>query len=404
MSSASDRSYKWVFYTAAGFLFVGVLLRALLVAEEARVLVAALLLLLGWLVLFVIEPVVRRKWTSWSVVYLVLQTAAVIGMLLLPGDDDFYVALFAVLSMQALQRFGVWPGVGWLALFAVPTFVLFLGSYPPAETAALTVVYTALNVLLGSYALASVRAGETRDRNRALARELETTNDELRGLSERLERLAVARERNRLARELHDSVTQTIFSMTLAGQVAILVQREPAKLEVQLDRLRELAEGALAEMRALVSELRPDAPEGVDLIEGIRRDIEWRKADGVTVSFQVEEPATTRTAQGTVTPALSAVERSTLLRIAQEALNNVVKHSGSKEAVIILRLGERPSLEIRDKGAGFDLERAKEGLGMGLTGMRERAAEIGWTVDINTGPGAGTRILVERPMQERGEG
>jgi signal transduction histidine kinase len=397
MSAASRKSYKWVFYTAAGFLFAGVLLRALLVVKGTA-LVGALLLLFGWLALFLSEPAVRRRWTPWSIVYLILQTAAVFGLFLLPGDDDFYAALLAVLSMQALQRFGPWPGVLWLVLFVPVMFLPFLASYSPAEAAALALVYTALNVLLGAYALATRRAEEAHDQNRALGRDLETANAELLDYSDRLEKLAVARERNRLARELHDSVTQTVFSMTLAGQAAILLRDEPSRLDVQLDRLRELTENALAEMRVLVSELGPDALQDGGLVEAIRRDIERRRAEGITVSLQVAEQQSADTP-----PALSAAEEAALLRIVQEALNNVVKHSGATEAAIGLRLGERPSLEISDGGKGFD--RAHEGAapGLGLTSMQERAAEIGWIFEVTTELGAGTRILVERPLLERGE-
>ena len=118
MSPSSDRSYIWVFYTSAGFLFASAVLRSLLVIESETVLREALLLLLFWLGLFASERAISRRWSPWPTVYMVLQTAIVFGLFLLPGDDDFFAALFAVLSMQALQRFG-FRGAAWLAVFAL---------------------------------------------------------------------------------------------------------------------------------------------------------------------------------------------------------------------------------------------------------------------------------------------
>jgi signal transduction histidine kinase len=393
-NAASERSYFWVLYTSAGFLFAGVVVRSLLVVSQ-DVLPSALALLGAWLALLVCMAVIPGKWTPWSIAYLALQTGIVVGLLLLPGDEDFFVVLFAVLSMQAVQRFGFRWGVPWLVLFAALMMVAFLADLAPAQAVALTLAYSAVNVLTGAYALATRQAVEARDRNKALGRELEVVNAELRDSTLRLERLAVAKERNRLARDLHDSVTQTLFSMTLAGQSALLLQHEPSKLDAQLERLRELGESALAEMKVLVSELRPDSLGSTDLVESLRREGERRAQDGIAVSLHVDEEKAPGGA-----PALSAAEQSMLLRVAQEALNNIVKHSGSKQAVVILSMRDRPSLEIRDEGKGFDLQQAERGPGLGLGGMQERATELGWTVEVTTEPGAGTRVLIMRHLPE----
>ncbi len=289
MSPFSDRSYIWVFYTAAGLLLAGVVLRSVLMIEDGTVLLEALLLLLGWLALFASEPSISKRWKQWPLPYMVLQTGIVVGLFLLPGDEDFFAVLFAVLSMQALRRFGR-LGALWLVAFVPLMLAAFLADYELPQAMTLTLVYTAVNVILGLYALATRRAEQARHRNRALGQELELANAELTEYLERVESLVVAEERNRVARELHDSVTQTIFSMTLAGQsAAILLRREPSKADEQLERLRQLAESALAEMRLLVSELKPDAIGGGSLVEAIRRDVDRRRSDGVSVSFDVQE-------------------------------------------------------------------------------------------------------------------
>ena len=275
----------------------------------------------------------------------------------------------------------------------------FLFDFELGEAVALTLLYTAANVLLGAYALANRRAEEARNRTRALGRELETANAELTEYVARAEGLAVARERNRVARELHDSVTQTIFSMTLAGQsAAVLLEREPAKADAQLERLVQLAESALADMRTLVSELKPDALAGGDLVEAIRRDVDRRSRDGLNVVLEVEGAPSGPSAQP-----LSQAEEAALLRITQEAINNVAKHAGTSEATVRLRLGERPRLEIRDRGKGFDVGRANETPGMGLRGMSERAAEIGWNLEVESTVREGTRVVAERAAYRKDE-
>lgn len=389
---ASERSYFWVLYTSAGFLFAGVVVRSLLVVNRG-VLPSALALLGAWLALLVCMALIPGEWTPWSIAYLVLQTGIVVGLLLLRGDEDFFVVLFAVLSMQAVQRFGFRWGVPWLVLFAALMMIAFLADLAPAQAVSLTLAYSAVNVLTAAYALATRQAADARDRNKALGRDLEAANAELRDSTLRLERLAVAKERNRLARDLHDSVTQTLFSMTLAGQSALLLQHEPSKLDAQLERLRELGESALAEMKVLVSELRPDSFRSTDLVESLRREGERRAQDGIAVTLHVAED---KALAGV--PALSAAEQSMLLRVAQEALNNIVKHSGSKQAAVTLNLGDQPTLEIADEGKGFDPLRTKDGPGLGLASMQERAAEMGWTLEVTSEPGAGTRVLATRRL------
>ena len=93
---------------------------------------------------------------------------------------------------------------------------------------------------------------------------------------------------------------------------------------------------------------------------------------------------------------LTAAEEQGLYRIAQEALNNVAKHAGTAQASVQLRLREPFSMEIRDRGRGFDAHGATDGTGLGMTSMRERAAEIGWTLDIITAPERGTVVRVQR--------
>jgi signal transduction histidine kinase len=270
--------------------------------------------------------------------------------------------------------------------------LLLLRTYGAFEAIALAVIYTALNVFVASYALATRRAQAARTQNQALALELQEANRQLQAYSKQLEQLTVTRERHRLARELHDSVTQTIFSMTLTTQSALLLlDRDPGQASAQLDRLHQLSQSALAEMRVLISELRPDKVTEGGLVAALRRHLaDHRVSESLAVTLEVEGDQP-----------LSSAEEQGLFRIAQEALNNIVKHAQASQAHIELHLTEPLCLEIEDQGQGFDLERARDSGHVGLSSMGERAAEIGWNLRIITAPGAGTCIRVEKTSEAR---
>jgi signal transduction histidine kinase len=398
MSRSRDRSYQWVFYTTSGLLFAGSVLRAPLFIGDNRVLVPALLLLFVWLALFLTEPAITRRWGPWFHVYLVLQMAITVILLAEPETNDFFAVLFGILSMQVLERYPPRVGAACLIGFIPLMLVPLLFRYNEAEAVTLAIIYTAVNVILGAYIVATRSAARARAANQTLGGELVTANAELREYSSRLERLAVAQERSRVARDLHDSVTQTIFSMTLASQsAAILLDREPAKVGAQLDRLAELTRNALSEMHLLVTELAPDAFVEEGLVAALRHDAERRAADGLTVSVSIEAPDP----GGASSQALSPAEEKALLRIAQEALNNVAKRSRADAATIRLSFDRPPTMEIEDRGQGFDPNSLRGGPGLGLTSMRERAAEIGWDLQVESSA-AGTRVIARRKNGEGG--
>lgn len=191
-----------------------------------------------------------------------------------------------------------------------------------------------------------------------------------------------------MARELHDSVTQTIFSMNLAVQSArMLVEKDLSQVASQLDRLQELARSAVDEIQVLLSQLRvqPAAAPGLgDTLHDLVRQRQLQ--DGLLVDLQV-----------TGDRQLPEATHQGLYRIVQEALNNVAKHAGTNQAFVRLNLETRPaSLEVVDHGCGFCLpEASAEPSHLGLAGMSGRANELGWKLQIESHPGQGTRIYLE---------
>jgi len=213
-------------------------------------------------------------------------------------------------------------------------------------------------------------------------------------LYDRSQALAVLEERNRLARELHDSVTQSLYSLVLfagAGQEMVEGGRlEPVK--GHLSRIEQTAQQALKEMRLLVHELRPPVLEEEGLLGALqqRLDAVERRA-GVKVRLLVE---------GTVE--LPAPVEEGLYRIAQEALNNALKHAAATLVTVGIRVNrEQVELEVADNGVGFDLDAVSHMGGVGLASMRERAAGLGGLLVIVSEPGEGTRVRVSVGVRTR---
>jgi signal transduction histidine kinase len=377
-------------------IYASVALRGLvrLANEPWFGLVAALLALYG-LLLVLAENLLRNRVSSekpgfWlAVVYLLVQSVLVVGLLFVPPILDYFGLLFIPLSLQAVFFFGRRLGYLWIIFFSLAmASPMPIDEKGPVFWLTMTILNTGYCLLFSGYARQVQTAESVRQHNQRLLGELQVAHRRLQGYAVQVESLAAERERSRLARELHDSVTQTVFSMNLTVQSArLLLEREPDRAAHQLERLEELAAGAMGEIQALVSQLRPQSLAEEGLPTALRRLAAERQArDGLQVTLDVDGER-----------ALPEAEAAGLYRIAQEALANVVKHSGTHQATVRLNLaGEASFLEVEDGGLGFDPQVALGQRGhLGLAGMAERAREIGWSLSIESRPGRGTRIRVE---------
>lgn len=204
---------------------------------------------------------------------------------------------------------------------------------------------------------------------------------------------AALEERARLARELHDSVTQSVFSLGLFARTAQTQHaRGSDQLGGTLERVATLARDALAEMRALLFELRPAALEQEGLAGALEQLVAaMRVRSELTITYAAETDVR-----------LPADSETAIFRIVQEALGNAAKHARATAASVTLAAGDGVlRVEVRDDGVGFDPGRpAADGRsgGMGLRSMRERAAATGLTLRVMSAPGAGTRVTVTAPL------
>jgi signal transduction histidine kinase len=205
------------------------------------------------------------------------------------------------------------------------------------------------------------------------------------------ERTAVAAERNRIARDLHDSVTQTLFSATLIAEVLPkLVERNGNEGMKRLEELRQLTRGALAEMRTLLLELRPATLTEVSIDELLRQLTEAARGRArIPIEMRLN-----------VTSPLPPDAKVAFYYIAQEALNNVAKHARASTVEVELESHEGGAvLSVRDDGQGFDVSRVTpEHLGLAI--MRERSESIHGELSIISAPGEGTEIRVRWQPEE----
>jgi len=207
-------------------------------------------------------------------------------------------------------------------------------------------------------------------------------------LYERSRELSILSERNRLALELHDVVSQKLFSLKLSAEAAAtLLERDPQAARTQLDRVRELARDSLEELRSLILGLRPADLERDGLEGALRKEVAMlSRVHGIEVQLHIQG------AGG------AGHDRDLeVLRIANQALHNAVRHAGARQVVVRLdHTDSRLVVEVIDDGVGFDPDRIEmRSRHLGLTSMEERARELGGRVEIRSAPGAGTTVRLE---------
>jgi PAS domain S-box-containing protein len=212
-------------------------------------------------------------------------------------------------------------------------------------------------------------------------------------------RSAARAERSRLSRELHDSVTQSLYSVTMYTEAAarLLAREEEATAAEYLRDARDTAQEALREMRLLIFELRPLALEKSGLAGALQARLDTvEKRGGVQAELRVSG------VEGMAdTGWLPLAAQQELYDIAQEALNNSLKHARAEHVRVCLQLeDQRVHLEVADDGVGFAPGEVREHGGLGLPGMRERVQRLGGQLQIESAPGQGTKVTVEVPRGE----
>lgn len=242
-----------------GFIIIGVIaLRNILFFEDTPVFSVMISLLTAYTVLYVTEPWLSIRWSWVRFIYFPLQTVLVIALTALRPFTDISSLLYVPLCLQVLRAFSRRTATIWLIFYVTLLAVTVMQGMGWLEGLALTLLDLAVCGFIISYDLLYSRTQADEAESRRLLVDLQTAHGKLQEYAAQAEELAAARERNRLARELHDSVSQAIFSITLTSQSArLLLDREPARVPDQIDRLQMMTEQALAQLRSLIAQLRP---------------------------------------------------------------------------------------------------------------------------------------------------
>jgi signal transduction histidine kinase len=310
-------------------------------------------------------------------VYFAGQALLLLMLLLLNSRaSDAFNFLFYILTFHATVVFQVRMGAAWtFVYFAIASGIALANSGTNGLFAVF--FYLAAFVICAILGYTVQQTELTSERNERLVEELRVTQ-------QKLQELAVVEERNRLARDLHDSVKQQVFaiSMQLSAARTSLQEEDPAYLPVA--QAEKLAQQAGAELTTLIHQLRPPGLEHRSLADAIQEHVrEWTRQNDIRAELDID-----------VDIQVSGETEQALFRVLQEALANTARHSQAREVWVSLRSDrEHLALTVKDNGIGYQAGHVKKGIG--LDSMKERLAAVNGTLDIASLPSQGMCITAK---------
>jgi signal transduction histidine kinase len=321
--------------------------------------------------------------------YLALQTALTACVMALHPEWTLFAMLYAVLSAQAMLLLPPSQGAAWIGVFSLISvgFGLYYWGWPAGLLALL--LHAGAYVLFGIFARAVARADAARRESQHLLAELQEAHDRLQEYSMRVEELAIVEERNRLAREMHDTLGHrlTVASVQLEGAQR-LCSSDPERAHSMVGTVREQVREALGELRQTVAALRVPIEADLELRSALRRLVaHFEEATDLTVHQILPEQV----------PALPGPYRLAIYRAAQEALTNTQRHADASQVWLVLTIhDEAIALLVSDDGKG--LSYSAGGAGFGLRGMKERATQLGGELHVEPRRGGGTQVSFRLPL------
>lgn len=367
--------------------YVGVAVTGLMTLAQPsfRYLAAGLLAAFG--VLFFI-PFVFHKAARLAHLRLALATALVAGLMIIQPGWGVFPVLFFILSPETLIRFPNRIGAVWVGIYTLVTAVVFIAS-AGWQGLIYLLVYVPGYVFFAIFGWTTDQAMRDRKRSEQLLVELQAAHAQLQEYASRLEELTITQERNRISREMHDTLGHrlTVASVQLEGAQR-LIPTDPDRAVHILTTVREQIREGLGELRRTVALLRAPLEEDLPLHQTLPRlAAQVQEATGIQVHVDT---------QG-CTAEMPPAYRQAFYRAGQEALTNVQRHARASEAW--LQLSQRDdwiSLLVSDNGLG--LSESAPGAGFGLTGLKERAALLNGGFFIDPRPGGGTQLSFCLPL------
>jgi signal transduction histidine kinase len=322
------------------------------------------------------------------------QTLLTVGLFQLEANFSGLIVLYFVLSGEVMAVAPRRQGYFWVMVWGLLTIVFMAqlsGDIPAAMLNGLGALCGYL--FIGSAASAQLRAEEANTESRRLLAELQTAHRQLQDYAARAEEWAVAQERNRLAREVHDTLGHrlTVAAVQLEGAQRLMT-RDPERAASMVETVRAQVLEGLNELRRTVAALRAPLEAELSLPHALMRLANnFQEATGIAAHLHLPTE---------VELALSDEQRHTLFRTAQEALTNVQRHAKAKNVWLWLTTpsASHPYTQLTVEDDGCGLPTASEANGYGLRGLRERAAQLHSKFNVTNRPGGGARVTLTMPL------
>ncbi len=323
-------------------------------------------------------------------VFFAAQTVLVVGLMALQPNMFAAPVLFFILSAQVMVDLGLRPAGLWIVTFAVIT-----GAYSVASFGFITGLLSSL-IYLGGYSFFGAFGKAMRDANDA-RQESQRLLEELRAAQSQVQQLAVAEERNRLSRELHDSLGHrlTVAVVQLEGAQR-LIPTDPERAARMIGVMREQMKEALGDLRHTLAALRAPIEDDLPLAQSLTR-LAQSFQDGTGVAVQLALPPEL--------PPLPAAHRLALYRAAQESLTNAQRHAHARQVWLSVSANSGAiTLTANDDGTGLPVGLPADlNGGFGLKGLQERAAQLGGELHLSAGPRGGAQVQFSLPIQDTAE-
>lgn len=339
---------------------------------RSQLLALGLVLLFGLLYRFVFQTDHYQKSSN---LYFGVQVL-ILGLLFLLGSNnsDAFNFLFLILCIHIATVSPTRVVMLWIAIcFGIVSLITL--ATRGTEGIYAVIFYGITFIVSGFFGYTIQQVERERDRNQRLVEELQATQA-------KLQELAVVEERNRLARDLHDSVKQQVYAISMQLGAARVLLDDGNQAYGPVAEAERLAKQAGAELTTLIRELRPPSLEHKTLDTALQEYVtQWSRQNGIAADLKLNGASS-----------VPMTSEDTLFRVAQEALANVARHSQARHVrVELAHQWDEIALIIEDDGAGFDMGRVEKGVG--LDSMRERLEETGGHLEISSEKGRGTKVV-----------
>lgn len=383
------------FFNLSGLLMVGIISLVVLLNWEGWTTTGPqLALMLGFAAMLTRQPD-RNSPRGQAYLYLGTQLLILVFSL---AYSPIFIFLFYVLSVQTLMLFPLGAGLRWVLLFTlITTLVNFYHDFQPYADIMTSLINGAGFFFFGAFGHALVRTEQARDESQRILAELTDAHSRLQRYAEQAESLAVAEERNRMSREMHDTLghrlTVSIVQLEGAGR---LIEKDTQRAGQMIQTVREQLVEGLAELRSTLASLRnSEINSGASLTKSLQTLAhDFSEATGLPVHLSLPDNLA----------GLSEAQRVTIYRAAQEALTNSQRHAAAQTVwLTVQRNAGGVILSAEDDGVGMQAGAFTPGIG--LRGMQERAQQLGGALTIDASPRGGVRLWLHLPLsQERENG